>query len=230
MDLESANAELAHATAQDIVRWALDTFGDDLAMSTSFGTQSAAMLHLVTRVAPSIPVIWIDTGYLPAETYQHAERVTRQLQLNLHVYQAEMSPARMEALHGRLWEKDGDEGLSAYLKMRKVEPMERALEELGIEAWMAGLRLDQTSFRRDLDVVTNQGEIVKVHPILEWSERKIHSYIRIHGLPDHPLAAKGYVTVGDAQLSRPMRAGEEKPRATRYRGRFEECGLHWSRG
>ena len=228
MDLKAANSELSNANAQDVVRWALDTFGDGLAMSTSFGIQSVALLHLVTQIAPEIPVVWIDTGYLPAETYRHAERVARQLRLNLHIYQAEVSPARMEALHGRLWEKDGKDGLAAYLKLRKVEPMERALRELGVKAWMAGLRLDQTGLRRQLERVTTQGDVVKVHPILKWCDRRINSYLRFHGLPEHPLEAKGYVTVGDVQLSRPLRVGEEKPRASRFRGLFEVCGLHWT--
>ncbi|MEL6130863.1 MAG: phosphoadenylyl-sulfate reductase, partial [Cyanobacteria bacterium J06628_4] len=140
LDLEALNQTLGGMDAAEFVAWSADTFGDALVMSTSFGIQSAVMLHLVTQVTPNIPVIWVDTGYLPAETYRFAEQLTQQLNLNLKVYQSPISPARMEALHGRLWDQDNVEALNRYDQIRKVEPMQRALKELGAKAWLAGLR------------------------------------------------------------------------------------------
>ena len=147
LDINLVNENLTNATAEDIVQWAQAQFDRHLVMSTSFGIQSAVMLHLVTKVIPDIPVIWIDTGYLPKETYIFAEQLTKRLNLNLQVYQADLTPARMEAIHGKLWENQDLESLNLYDRIRKVEPMQKALKELEARAWLAGLRQNQTQFR-----------------------------------------------------------------------------------
>ncbi|MGL5796310.1 MAG: phosphoadenosine phosphosulfate reductase family protein, partial [Waterburya sp.] len=123
LDLLQANQQLENAEATSVVEWSANTFSNGLVMSTSFGIQAAVMLHLVTRVAPNIPVIWVDTGYLPSETYKFAEQLTQRLELNLKVYQSPMSPARMEALYGKLWEQNDVEAFNRYDQIRKVEPM-----------------------------------------------------------------------------------------------------------
>ena len=106
LDLEAVNRQWGDAEASSLVLWGHNTFGEGMVLSTSFGIQSAVMLHLVTQVVPKIPVVWVDTGYLPVETYRFAEDLTSRLDLNLKVYQSPLSPARMEALYGRLWEQD----------------------------------------------------------------------------------------------------------------------------
>ena len=130
LDLNTLNEQFAEAEAKSLIQWGAHTFGDSLIMSTSFGIQSAVMLGLVTSVIPNIPVIWIDTGYLPAETYRFAQQLTERLSLNLKVYQSPLSPARMEALYGKLWEEGTVEAFNKYDNIRKVEPMQRALKEL----------------------------------------------------------------------------------------------------
>ena len=214
------------ATPEEIVAWAAGRFGDGLVLSTSFGIQSAVMLHLATRVAPDLPVVWVDTGYLPPETYQFAESLSTRLDLNLHVVQPALSPARMEALHGRLWEQGDVEALEAYDRMRKVEPMQRALRELGASAWLSGLRSDQTDYRKALPVVGVQDGRVKILPILDWSSKDVHAYLKAHDLPYHPLFDQGYATVGDWHSSRPVGAEDTRERDTRFGGLKEECGLH----
>jgi phosphoadenosine phosphosulfate reductase len=226
MDLQTVNQELTNTNAAGIVQWAVDTFAEGLILSTSFGIQSAVMLHLVTQVAPDIPVVWIDTGYLPDETYRFAEELTERLKLNLKVYQSPISPARMEALHGKLWEHDDVESFNRYDYIRKVEPMQRALKELGAKAWLAGLRKGQTDHRQTLGFVAKQGEQYKVHPILTWTSRDVYEYLIAYDLPYHPYFDQGYVTVGDWHSSRPMMAGDENERDTRFRGLKQECGLH----
>ena len=225
-DLEAADAALADATPEAVVAWAAETFGDGLVASTSFGIQSAAMLHLVQQVVPGIPVLWVDTGYLPPETYRFAEALTERLGLNLHVYQSPLSPARMEALHGRLWESPRDEDLDRYDRLRKVEPLQRGLRELGARAWISGVRADQTDFRRTLRRIDRHGERAKIHPILPWTSRDVHRYLTAHDLPYHPLFEQGYATVGDAHSSRPLGAGDAHERDTRFGGRKQECGIH----
>ncbi|MGF1482306.1 MAG: phosphoadenosine phosphosulfate reductase [Cyanophyceae cyanobacterium] len=226
LDLTRINQELTQLEASEIVLWTKDIFGDGLAMSTSFGITSAVMLHLVTQVIPNLPVIWIDTGYLPPETYRFAEELTDKLKLNLHIYQSALTPARMEALYGKLWQQNDREALNRYDYLRKVEPMNRALAELGATATLAGLRREQTDFRSSLQPINLQGERYKILPILDWNAKMIYSYLQKHQLPYHPLFDKGYVTVGDWHSSRPLIASDTNERSTRFRGLKQECGLH----
>lgn len=226
INLDQINQQFDQSPAEDVVAWAAGTFGDGLVMSTSFGIQAAVMLHLVTQVVPDIPVIWIDTGYLPAQTYLFAEQLTERLGLNLKVYQSAISPARMEALYGKLWEFNDVNAFNQYDQMRKVEPMQRALNELQAKAWLAGLRSKQTNFRQSLRRVDTQGERYKVLPILNWNSKDIYQYLQAHDLPYHPFFDLGYTTVGDWHSSRPVGADDESDRATRFQGLKEECGLH----
>jgi phosphoadenosine phosphosulfate reductase len=193
-------------------------------LSTSFGAQAAVMLHLATRIAPGIPVVFVDTGYLFPETYLFADQLTKRLRINLKVYRAVESPAWIEARHGRLWEK-GAEGISAYNQIAKVEPMQRALAELGARGWLAGLRRVQSSSREKLPVVSSQDGRAKIHPIVDWTDRDVHRYLTENDLPYHPLWEKGYVSIGDVHTTRPLTA-EMNPEETRFFGIKRECGLH----
>ena len=226
LDISQVNQQLENAEASSLVEWSAKTFGDGLVMSTSFGIQAAVMLHLVTRVVPNIPVIWVDTGYLPVETYQFAESLTKRLELNLKVYQSPMSPARMEALYGKLWEQDDVEAFNRYDYIRKVEPMQRALEELQATAWLAGLRRNQTEHRQSLNRVDFQDSLYKIYPILDWNAKDIYQYLTTYNLPYHPYFDLGYVSVGDWHSSRPLTADDTNGRNTRFRGLKQECGLH----
>lgn len=212
--------------AAELVQQASRVFGGRLVMTTSFGAHSAVMLHLVTSVLPEIPVIWIDTGYLFPETYRFAEQLTERLDLNLQVYQSPMSAARMEALYGKLWQAEDPKILSRYDFVRKVEPMQRALGDLNVAAWLAGLRRDQTDFRRSLPRIQLQGNVHKLFPILNWTSRDLHRYLEAHELPYHPLFDQGYVSIGDWHSSEPLSSRHRSERDTRFRGIKQECGLH----
>lgn len=223
-DLAGANRRLADADASAIVSWAARRFGDGLVLTTSFGVQSAVMLHLVTRIVPSIPVIFIDTGFHFLDTYSFADEMTRRLGLNLKVYQAPHSAAWTLARHGKLWEQ-GVEGMDKLDQIHKVEPMERALHELGATATLAGLRRDQADSRKDLPVVVEQRGRFKVHPILDWSTKDVHAYLKKHDLPYHPLHEKGYASIGDWYNTLPITA-QQHEREGRFGGLKQECGLH----
>ncbi len=212
--------------ALTLVEAAARRHGPNLVVSTSFGIHAAAMLHLATQVTPGLPVVWVDTGYLPPETYRFADALTERLDLNLHVAQATLSPARMEALHGRLWERGDVEALDRYDRIRKVEPMQRALDELDATGWLAGLRADQTDFRRTLTPITEQWGREKFLPLLDWSTRDVHGYLKDHALPLHPLFEQGYASVGDWHTSRPVHEDDADDRAGRFLGLKQECGLH----
>jgi len=232
MPLESTEStvttDLEKLSAQERILWAKEEFGDELVMTTSFGIQSAVMLHLVNQVVPGIPVIFIDTGYLFPETYRFAAELTERLELNLKKYQAKMTAAEQEALFGRLWEK-GLDGLKKYNLMNKVEPMDRAVREQGAVGWLAGLRRDQSDSRKELSVVEKQNKVTKVYPIIDWDARTTHRYLTDNDLPYHPLWDKGYVSMGDWHSTSKLLDGMTEEE-TRFNGVKRECGLHEASG
>ncbi|WP_043587900.1 phosphoadenylyl-sulfate reductase [Geminisphaera colitermitum] len=223
-------SDLEKATPQERVRWAVDTFGDGLVLTTSFGIQAAVMLHLVTRIVPELPVVFIDTGYLFAETYRFADQLTERLRLNLKVYQPRLTAAYQEARYGKRWEQ-GIDGLKAYNFDNKVEPMDRAVRDLGARAWLAGLRRSQSGTRGALGVVQEQNNITKIHPIIDWDNRTVHRYLTENDLPYHPLWEQGYVSVGDWHSTSKLEPGMTEEQ-TRFGGLKRECGLHeeWGKG
>lgn len=222
IDLDAADAHLKKVSAHDIVAWGAETFPEgSLALTTSFGVQAAVMLHLVSEVIPGIPVIFIDTGFHFQETYRFADELTRRLKLDLRVYQPELSPAWFHARHGELYRTDPD----GYDRVRKVEPMNRALAELDPVATFAGLRSGQTANRAGMQHVVFQNGRHKVLPILRWSTKDVFQYLKAHDLPFHPLHDKGYASVGDWHSTRPIGAGEDE-RSGRFNGLKQECGLH----
>jgi phosphoadenosine phosphosulfate reductase len=224
IDLEAENARLAGAGAEEIVAWAGRRFGGALAVSSSFGAQSAVMLHMVSVHAPGTPVIFVDTGYLFPETYRFARDLGERFDLDIRVYAPRLTAAHQEALYGRLWEQ-GEEGVAQYLRLNKVEPMQRALRELFTSAWISGIRADQTAHRASLDVLARQDGRIKIHPILRWSNADLERYIAAHDLPLHPLVAEGYRSIGDSHSTLPT-LPDQDPREGRLLGKKRECGIH----
>jgi phosphoadenosine phosphosulfate reductase len=225
---EEANALLERMTAEERVAWALEHLPGNHALSSSFGAQAAVSLHLVTRAAPAIPVVLVDTGYLFPETYRFVDELAVRLGLNLKVYQPSMSPAWLEARHGRLWEQ-GVEGIERYNDLRKGEPMQRALDELGVGSWFAGLRRQQSRTRSAIRPLEYRRGRWKVHPIFDWTDRQVFQYLNRHDLPYHPLWHQGYVSIGDWHTTRSLaEAGDAE--ATRFFGLKRECGLHGLEG
>jgi phosphoadenosine phosphosulfate reductase len=227
LDLDAVNSSLEGAAPERILRFTRDTFGDSVILTSSFGADAAVMLHLVTRVIPSVRVVFLDTGYLFPETYQFADELTKRLNLDVRVYSPAMTAARQEALFGKLWE--GDEAqLEQYQRINKVEPLERALAELRPRAWIAGVRSRQTAHRATLRAVDLQDSVYKIHPILSWDDEAVHHYLRANDLPYHPLRRRGYRSIGDAHSTFPTGEGEDA-RAGRRLGQKLECGIHLPR-
>ena len=226
--LEEANAALERMSAEDRVAWALEHLPGNHALSSSFGAQAAVSLHLVASAAPEIPVILVDTGYLFPETYRFVDELVEQLGLNLKVYQPSMSPAWLEARYGKLWEQ-GIEGIERYNDLRKSEPMGRALNDLGVGSWFAGLRRQQSKTRSAIRPLEFHRGRWKVHPICDWTDREVFQYLGRHGLPYHPLWHQGFVSIGDWHTTRSLaEAGDAE--ATRFFGLKRECGLHGLEG
>jgi len=227
IDPEGLSAALAPLRAGERLRLLYDQFGDRLVATTSFGIQAAVMLHLIHEHAPKIPVVFIDTGFLFPETYQYAEELTSKFDLDLRIYQPTVSAARLQAIYGDLWDQ-GKEGADRYGLITKVEPMNRALRETGADVWLSGLRRSQSQSRVDRPFVEQQKKTVKAYPILDWADAQVDLYFHQNGLPRHPLAEKGYVTMGDWHSTRPSEDGSAE--STRFNGEKFECGLHLDSG
>ena len=223
--LSEISANLETVSAEERVRWALERFRPHIILSTSFGVQSAVLLHMVTQQWPDIPVVMVDTRYLFPETYRFADMLTERLRLNLKVYRAQVSAAWLEARHGKMWEHGAD-GIEKYNQINKVEPMQRALRELGAQGWITGLRRQQAKSRKEVGVLQLQNGVVKVQPIIDWTDRMVYQYLKKHDLPYHPLWEQGYVSIGDVHTTRPLTADMTSEEQTRFFGLKRECGLH----
>jgi len=222
--IEICNGKFAALDAGARVQWALENLPGNHVLTSSFGAQAAVSLHLVTQVSPEIPVVLVDTGYLFPETYRFIDELVKRLKINLKVYRADLSPAWQEARYGQRWNQ-GLQGLEAYNQENKVEPMRRALRELGANTWFAGLRRNQTESRAKIEFLEWAGGRWKVHPIADWTDRDVHRYLTKHGLPYHPLWEKGYVSIGDAHSTRPIHEVATADE-TRFNGLKRECGIH----
>lgn len=227
VDPEGLSAVLSPLRAGERIRLLYEQLGDRLVATTSFGLQAGVMLHLIHEFAPKVPVVFIDTGFLFPETYQYAEELAARFDLDLRIYQPTMSAARMQALYGDLWAQ-GKEGADRYGLITKVEPMNRALRETGADVWLSGLRRSQSKTRQDRPFVEQQKKTVKAYPILDWADAQVDLYFHQNQIPRHPLAAKGYLTMGDWHSTRPSEDGTAE--GTRFNGEKYECGLHLDSG
>lgn len=226
-DLRTANAELENASAEQVIAWAAGQFGDDLALSSSFGADSAVMLHLATRVKPDLKVITVDTGFLFPETITFREALRDRLGLNLFVYRPVLDRQAFLDEHGKMWQSSPD----ACCAFNKREPFERAKRELAVKAWMTGVRRQQSATRKDTPIVqTDHAGLVKICPIATWTAKDVHDYLQAHDLPYHPLREQGYLSIGcqpePGYCTVKVKPGED-PRSGRWAG-FDktECGLH----
>jgi phosphoadenosine phosphosulfate reductase len=215
---------------QEVIRWALETFGSRVAICTSFQMDGMAILDMAWRIDPSVRVFTIDTGRLPPETYEMIDRVRDHYGIPIEVYTP--SPTLIEPLvakHGmNLFYKSVKNRLSCC-EVRKIEPLRRVLDNL--DAWITGLRRDQWATRsniRKIELDHDHGGIVKVNPLADWMEDEVLDYIKAHDVPHHPLYAQGYRTIGCAPCTRAVKPGEDA-RAGRWwweKNAPKECGMH----
>ena len=218
---EQAGRDLDGASAQDILRWAVDTFGDEFVIASSMG--DGLLAHLASSVAPGVDVLFLDTGYHFAETIGTRDAVAQVYDVNVRTVLPLLTVTQQDAEHGaRLWESNPD----ACCAMRKVEPLARGLEPY--TAWASGIRRDEASTRGDVGVVEwdAKREMVKVNPIAAWTQADADEYVAKHGVLVNPLVEDGYPSIGCAPCTRRVAPGED-PRAGRWAGSSKtECGLH----
>jgi phosphoadenosine phosphosulfate reductase len=217
----SVAVELEGTSAPDVVRWALEEFGDEIVVASSM--QTAVLEDLVSRVRPAVPVVFLDTGYHFAETLGTRDAVGVAYPVRLIDVTPPNSVAEQDAQEGpRLFERNPDRCCA----LRKVEPLERALA--GYRAWITGLRRADSPSRVATPLVEWDAKrsMVKVNPIAAWSDDELERYVEANGVIANPLLQLGYPSIGCAPCTRAVAPGEDA-RAGRWSGRAKtECGLH----
>lgn len=184
MDLEALNLQLRDSSPEDIVRWATSLQKKVIA-TTSFSPNSAAMLHVVTQADASIPVVWVDSGYNVPDAYRVAETIMQRLQPNMHIYIPQWTAERRDAIMGGIPHPDDDPDVhQEFTRQVKLEPFQKALNDLQPEVWISGIRKEETEFRQGLDILSidNRG-ILKVAPLFYWTEAQVEAYMQEHELP-----------------------------------------------
>jgi len=223
-NLHEVNEYLALQSAQARIEWALQYLPGKHAISSSFGAQSAVLLHMSNQAAPGIPVIFVDTGFLFPETYDFADTLTARLNLNVRRAQPLTAQRWDEAQVANLHEA-GVDAIGRYNHAHKVEPMQRVLCQEKVSTWVAGLRRVQSDSRSDVQFLQNKNGRLKLHCIADWSDRDVGRYLSQHDLPYHPLWEQGYVSIGDRYLTTRLLPGMRAEDA-RFFGLKRECGLH----
>ncbi len=215
------NARYANATTTELLRAVITReFPGRLAVMSSFGADSAVLLHLVSRIDPATPVVFLDTGQLFAQTNTYRQELTAWLGLtDVRIITPDTQALATRDPHGDLWRRDPD----ACCTLRKVEPLAHALD--GFDAWINGRKRFQGGARTDLQLIEAAGGRTKINPLANWSPQWMEDYHAAHGLPRPPLHEFGFTSIGCHPCTSP--AGEGNTRSGRWAGSQKtECGIH----
>jgi phosphoadenosine phosphosulfate reductase len=208
---------------EQILKWAFDTFGDAVAISSAFGAEGMALIDMASQVRPNFRLFTLDTEFLFPETYNLMDQVERRYGITIERVFPLNSPEEQERVHGsRLWERNPDQ----CCNLRKVEPLRRKLGEL--RAWITSIRRDQTMARAGAGKIEWDSKfgLVKINPLADWTSKRVWQYIHEHDVPYNALHEHNYPSIGCTHCTRAVRSGED-PRAGRWAGSTKtECGLH----
>ena len=222
IDIEEQNRNLEGRSPQEILTWATSTFAPDVVLTCSFQHDGVVLAHMLTTIAPTVPIVFLNTGFHFPETLAYRDDIVRRFGINLRDVQPSMPRGEFASKHGLdLYRRDPD----LCCRINKVEPLRAALE--GVRCWLNGRRRDQAATRSGLSVVERfEGGIHKVNPMVAWNAKDTYRYMQEHSIPEHPLFDKGYASIGCAPCTRPILAGEDE-RAGRWSGTSKtECGIH----
>jgi phosphoadenosine phosphosulfate reductase len=221
VNLEEEDARLEALSPEERLAFAVETWGRDLLFTSSFGAQSVVLLHLWSRVAKGLPVLMIDTGFLFAETLAYRDRVVEKLGLTVKTVASDIPTKDFVARYGDdIQKKDPD----FCCGLNKVAPIAPYKEKA--KAWVSGLRRDQSKSRDALQILEQDGHLVRVHPLATFTKDDVAAYIAKHELPEHPLVSRRYLSIGCSPCTRAVADGEDE-RAGRWAGTGKtECGLH----
>ena len=219
---ECASKELADATAEEALRWTVDTFGDDFIVASNM--QDAVLIDLTTKVKSDVDVLFLETGYHFPETIGTRDAVqTVYPDVRIVNAQAAQSVAEQDAEYGA---KLHDRDPTLCCNLRKVVPLRKTLANYS--AWVTGVRRVDAPTRANTPIVTwdDRNGLVKVNPIAAWTDDEFNGYIREHGILENPLVSIGYLSIGCAPCTARVAPGAD-PRSGRWAGQSKtECGLH----
>jgi phosphoadenosine phosphosulfate reductase len=222
-ELEKVQAAAEAWAPEEVLRWAFDRFGRDVAISSAFGAEGMALIDIASRVQPDFRLFTIDTEFLFPETYNLMDQVEERYGIRIEKVYSVFSPEEQERIHGAaLWSRDPDR----CCHLRKVEPLRQKLAEL--RAWITSIRRDQTPDRASARKIEwdNKFGLVKINPLADWSSKDVWRYIQARNLPYNPLHDRHYPSIGCTHCTRAIAPGED-PRAGRWSGFAKtECGLH----
>ena len=219
------NARLREASPQEILAAAVERLGDGLALVSSFGSESAVLLHMAAQIRPDLPILFLDTGMLFGQTLDYRKALAARLGLtDVRDLRPQYQDLATQDPSANLWRTDTD----ACCNIRKVLPLDRALGEF--DGWITGRKRFQGGSRLRLQVVEESQGKLKFNPLANWSKEQIEAYAAEHDLPPHPLVEFGYPSIGCWPCTKPVEAGEDQ-RAGRWAGQDKtECGIHMPRG
>ena len=233
-DVQALASEFEARSAEDVLRWALETHGNRIALCTSFQAEGMVLLDMAYRIDPDVRVFTIDTGRLPQETYDLIDRVREHYgtSIDVHYPDSEELSEMVETHSINLFRRSVSLRLLCC-EARKVKPLNRALT--GLDAWVAGLRRSQSATRAavaKIELDENHDGILKLNPLADWDIDQVWEYIRAHDVPYNDLYDQGYTSIGCAPCTRAIEPGEDV-RAGRWwweTGATKECGIHLSPG
>jgi phosphoadenosine phosphosulfate reductase len=221
-DVEQLADDFETRSAQDLLAWAVDRFEGRIMLTCSWQMQSSVLIAMLHQIGASIRVVELDTGLLFPETYETRERLVEKYDLDLERIDPRETVEEQALSEGpELWRRDPDRCCA----LRKVEPLERALE--GMDAWITGIRRAQSVTRRDAKVLElDPRGVVKVQPLAGWTDEDVKGYLFAHDVPYNPLHDRGFPSIGCTPCTRAIRPGEDS-RAGRWADAEKtECGLH----
>ncbi len=219
---EALSARYEGMSAQDILRDAIrNEFFGDITLSSSFGADSAVLLHMIAQIDPGLPVLFLDTDRHFFQTLQYRDELAQRLGLtNLINLKADVDEAATEDSKGTLWRTAPDQ----CCDLRKVRPLNRMMENYG--SWISGRKRHQSKTRSNLAIVEFDGRHFKINPLATWTQSDIDAYFAEHDLPPHPLVEQGFPSIGCFTCTKPVASGEDA-RSGRWAGTEKvECGIH----
>lgn len=231
IDVKKLAKDYGKKSAQEVIKWALETFKDKVALANSFGAEDVALTDMIVKINPKAKIFTLDTGRLPQETYEVWDRLQEKYRMRIIPYFPQPDAVeKMVEVHGpNLFYKSTDLR-KLCCKVRKIDPLRRALG--GLDAWICGLRREQAATRTEVKKIevdlSHDSGIIKINPLADWTERQVWEYIKKNKVPYNKLHDGNYPSIGCAPCTRAIKRGEDI-RAGRWwweSPEHKECGLH----
>lgn len=222
-DLKKLNERFEKAQPEEILRWAIDEFSPNIALTSSFQTESVVLLHMASKVDPNTKIFFLETGWHFKETIDFKDEIVKRLKLT-NVADLKADQKTREEFNQKTGNKPYEVNPDYCCQINKVDPLDQALK--GLDAWISGIRRSQSKTRKDVSIVEEYQGLFKINPLANVTSGDIWWYLKEHQLPKHPLFDKGYLSIGCWPCTRPVQAGDDE-RSGRWAGTEKtECGIH----